>query len=450
MNPVIVWFRYDLRLADNPALTHALSTGAPVIPLYILEDNLDRPHGAASLWWLHHSLISLKKSLRALGSDLILRRGKAEDILSKLMAKTNASTIFWNRRYDATGISIDSEIKKRFPCQSFNSHLLVEPWEMATKQGDSYKVFTPFWKTFLTTKTVGDALKTPTQMPPVETESEDINSWNLCPTNWGGGFPWTPGEKGAHDKFTHFLEHALLDYKINRNRPDLPATSYLSPHLRWGEISVRMIFNAMRSYQTEAAANFLSEIGWREFSYHLLYHHPTLNKHPLRLQFANFPWREDEAALKAWQQGKTGYPIVDAGLRELWHTGYMHNRVRMIVASFLIKDLLIPWQKGESWFWDTLVDADPANNPASWQWVAGCGADAAPYFRIFNPVLQGEKYDPNGHYVRQWIPELKNLPDSIIHKPWMASTPLKTYPARIIDHDFARKRALESLGFIRN
>lgn len=458
----ILWFRKDLRLFDNPALTQALATNDQVIPIFI-DAPQAYPVGSASKWWLHHSLEALSASL---DHKLVIRQGNPEVILKELCAQTGAATVFWNRRYEPQAIETDKAIKitlenNGVQVKSFNSHLLFEPWEIKNNQGKYFQVFTPFWKRCVAEAKIKDCLRPPDLSKLMSVESLDLSSLNFLPTHpdWSGGLneTWMPGESGAQRRFHNFADN-IAGYKENRNRPDIQATSCLSPHLAWGEISVRQIWHTLQSIMELGQApqvdalNFLSEIGWREFSYHLLYHVPTLPTTPLRGQFAAFPWQDDPDGLKLWSKGQTGYPIVDAGMRELWHTGYMHNRVRMIVASFLIKDLLIPWQNGQAWFWDTLVDADLANNSASWQWVAGCGADASPYFRVFNPVLQGEKFDPDGKYVRQWVPELANLPNDLIHKPWTGSDMKlqgagvhlgKTYPHPMVNHDLARKRALE-------
>ncbi|WP_032112975.1 cryptochrome/photolyase family protein [Candidatus Paracaedibacter symbiosus] len=461
---VILWLRQDLRLHDNPALIAAINSNQPIIFLYILDDTLNI--GGASRWWLHHSLDALAQSLQKKGATLVLRKGAAKTILPQLVTATDADKVMWNRRYDSAGIAIDTEIKTSLGaagvrCESFNSHLLFEPWTIKNKQGKPYQVFTRFWNHCLEQPTPPIPLAAPDQLTSVEIASDPLESWNLLPTkpDWSGGLKdtWQPGEAAALARLENFLDELVADYKEDRNRPDLTATSRLSPSLAWGEISPRVIYYETRrmmhnnSITARGGQALLSEIGWREFSYHLLFHFPDLPTAPLKSQFKNFPWAKDENLFHLWTKGLTGYPIVDAGMRELWHTGWMHNRVRMIVASFLVKDLLLSWQQGAAWFWDTLVDADIANNSASWQWVSGCGADAAPYFRIFNPILQGEKFDPNGEYVRKWIPELKDLPNELIHKPWQASTARLsvanvqlgiTYPKPIIDHDKARHRAL--------
>lgn len=477
--PALVWFRRDLRLHDNPALLAAAERGGPVVPLFILDDEdagTWRP-GGASRWWLHHSLSRLGEALSNLGAPLILRQGNAEDVLDRVIEESGAGALFWNRRYEPWATERDSRIKeglttRGLEVQSFNASLLYEPWEVTSKQGTPLKVFSPFWRAVQAKGDPAELLAAPDRLPAPTTmpASDELESWGLLPTapDWAGGMreTWTPGEAGAVDRLERFLDEAVGDYKNRRDVPGAAATSALSPHLHFGEISPRRIWHAARA-ASEARSNepmdrgtatFLSEICWREFSYSLLFNNPELPDTSLRAEFEEFPWRDDPEGLEAWRRGRTGYPIVDAGMRELWHTGWMHNRVRMIVASFLIKDLLIHWREGEAWFWDTLVDADLANNSASWQWVAGCGADAAPYFRIFNPVLQGEKFDGDGAYVRRWIPELAELPNKVIHKPWEAApdqldragvTLGRTYPHPIVDHAGARKRALAALATIK-
>lgn len=473
MSPVLVWFRQDLRLHDNAALHAALETDQPIIPLYIFDETPagDFALGGAARWWLHHSLAALDEALRARGSGLVLRRGPADEVLETLIAETGARAVYWNRRYEPHFIDQDNAIKKalwRTGCsaRSFSARLLFEPWDIENKQGEPYKVFTPFWRRCLEAGDVGAALPVPEVIPtqvPLP-RSADLCAFGLLPgtPDWAGGLreTWTPGEAGALDRLDGFLENGAGHYKTERDRPDKASTSCLSPHLRFGEISPRLIWHRVRdTFRGGNQDKYLAELGWREFSYHLLFHFPEMTTKPLRPEFADFPWQDNDTYLRAWQRGRTGYPIVDAGMRQLWQTGWMHNRVRMIVASFLIKDLLIPWQAGAAWFWDTLVDADLASNSVSWQWVAGCGADAAPYFRIFNPVLQGKKFDPDGTYVRTWVPELKDVPDACVHEPWRADIELQErgtgpslagYPAPIVAHDAARKRALEAYGRIKN
>jgi deoxyribodipyrimidine photo-lyase len=472
--PSIVWFRDDLRLADHPALNAGAKADA-LICLYVLDEQSAglRPHGGASRWWLARSLRALDEDLRRLGQRLVLRRGQAAEVIPAVAKESGAQKVFWNRRYDRAGIAADDAVIAALKTLgvsggTFPGNLLVEPGKIANKEGAALRVFTPFWKRVLSLGEPRNPLPAPKTLPrPVDGIACDrLEDWHLEPIkpNWAGGLreSWTPGESAARERLADFLDD-IRGYADNRDRPDKPSTSRLSPHLRFGEISAAEIFHAARFAADKDAPSrdiekFLSELGWREFSWHLLHHFPDLATRNLQSRFDPFPWRSDDAALKAWQRGRTGYPIVDAGMRELWHTGWMHNRVRMVAASFLIKHLLIDWRRGEEWFWDTLVDADPANNAASWQWVAGSGADAAPYFRIFNPVLQGEKFDPDGAYVRHWVPEIAGLPDKFLHKPWLASpmdladagvTLGKDYPQPIVDHDTVRKRALEAFQALR-
>ena len=480
--PVLLWFRDDLRLADNPALTEALRSGRPVVAAFILDDVTAnfRPMGAAARWWLHGSLKAMAKALLALGARLHFLRGSALDLIPKLVEQTGASAVVWNRRYGEAERAADSLLKERLKeggidARSFNGHLLYEPWEVKGKAGGPMKVFTPFWRAARELKEVPLPLSAPSAINcwsnagielPNAMALDDLQLLPASP-NWASEMEalWQPGEAGARVALKRFLAEAVDGYGEGRNRPDRRSTSRLSPHLRSGEISPRQIWHATRLHEQAHAdgrssydhEKFLAEIGWREFSYHLLYQAPDLATANFQQRFDAFPWRDDDAALRAWRKGKTGYPIVDAGMRELWRTGWMHNRVRMITASFLIKHLLIHWRRGEEWFWDTLVDADPASNAASWQWVAGSGADAAPYFRIFAPVLQGEKFDPKGDYVRKYVPELAQLPDAWIHKPWLAPHPIlaragltlgKEYPRPIVDHDAARERALAAFKSI--
>ncbi|MGB0747684.1 MAG: cryptochrome/photolyase family protein [Magnetospiraceae bacterium] len=479
-DPVIFWFRRDLRLHDNPGLIAAQGSGRPIIPLYIRddEDGGDWAPGAASNWWLHGSLASLARDLETLGNGLILRSGPARAVLDAVSRETGATAIYWNRRYEPWAVARDKKIKaalsdRGLEVVSCQASLLREPWEIRNQQGQPYKVFTPFWKTLRALGPQGSPLAPPERLPALTARpiSEELESWRLRPTepDWAMGLreAWDPGEAGAGKRLESFLEQAVFDYKDQRDLPGITGTSRLSPHLHFGEIGPRQVWHAATTAALAATGapmprgveTFLSEIAWREFSHHLLFQFPDLPTAPLRPEFSRFSWEEDDPGLSAWQRGQTGYPIVDAGMRELWATGWMHNRVRMIVASFLIKDLLIPWQRGEAWFWDTLVDADLANNAASWQWVAGCGADAAPYFRVFNPITQGEKFDPEGAYIRQWVPELAKLPKAVIHQPWSAN-PLdlaeaglalgREYPLPIVDHAMARKRALERFNRLKS
>lgn len=468
----LVWFRSDLRLTDNPAVTAALAAReALFVFVEEMQDGL-RPRGGASRWWLHHSLASLGRSLAERGQTLLILKGDSRQIIPALARQAGAGRVFWNRRYGQPERDLDAGIKAALKAdgviaESFNGALLYEPMEIRSKAGGPMRVFTPFWRACRALRDPARPVAAPERLPPpvpvMPEGAVPLAALELLPTrpDWAGGLraSWQPGEAGASARLAEFLSGPLRDYGENRNRPDSVSTSRLSPHLAFGEISPRQIWHATEAARMagQAAGNeedigkFFSELGWREFSHHLLFHFPTLPTANYQPKFDAFPWQDDPAGLAAWQRGLTGYPIVDAGMRELWQTGFMHNRVRMIVASFLIKHLMIDWRLGESWFWDTLCDADPANNAASWQWVAGSGADAAPYFRIFNPVTQGEKFDPDGVYVRKFVPELARLPDKFIHKPWEAPHPIRqaagimlgqTYPKPVVQHEHARQRAL--------
>jgi deoxyribodipyrimidine photo-lyase len=444
MKPVIVWFRQDLRLADNPALRAAAQTGAPIIALFVLDDG-GRALGGAARWWLHHSLAALDASLK---KHLVLRRGDAATIIPTLAKQTAAQAVMWNRCYEPDAVGRDTQIKAVLAAdgievQSYNGALLHEPWELKTGAGKPFRVFTPFWNV-MRAREAARPLRAPSAMTLQQVGGDMLQDWNLLPArpDWATGFDWTPGEKAAHDALYDFLPD-IAQYKTGRDLPGRDGTSRLSAHLHWGEISPRQIWQAVRTHgHGDGAEIFLKELGWREFCAQLLFHNPDMTTTPLDQRFKKFPWRTGKKDFGAWTRGQTGIPIVDAGMRQLWQTGWMHNRVRMIVASLLIKHLGIHWRDGEAWFWDTLVDADLASNVANWQWVAGCGADAAPFFRIFNPVLQGEKFDPRGDYVRRFVPELAALPDKFIHKPWAAPQPPANYPAPIVDLAAGRARAL--------
>ena len=469
--PVVVWFRQDLRLADNPALAAAVASGRPVVPLFILSDAPDgRPWGGASAWWLDRSLAALAADLEALGSGLVLRRGDPAVGVAQFAAQIGAAGVVWNRLYGGQAVARDANVLAQLraagvQADSYNAGLLIEPWALRTGQGGAYQVFTPFWRAAraaIGSVTVGpppSRLRAPADWP----VSDRLSDWGLQPSapDWSQGFrDWVPGEAGAQARLSDFLGGPLAHYAQARDRPDVDGTTRLSPHLHWGEIGPRQVWAAaLQAAEAGQGSDaqvdkLLAELGWREFNHHLLFARPHLARVNVRPAFDAFPWRADPAGLEAWRRGRTGYPLVDAGMRQLWSTGWMHNRVRMVAASFLVKHLLIDWRQGEQWFWDTLVDADEANNPASWQWVAGSGADAAPFFRIFNPVLQGERFDPRGAYVRRWVPELGSLPDRYIHQPWTAP-PLVlrgagidlggAYPLPIVEHGFARARALAAL-----
>lgn len=470
--PAIVWLRQDLRLADNPALHAAHQSKRPLVLLYILDDETPGRWrlGGASRWWLHRSLEAFGADIAKRGGVLVLRKGKAEAVLPQFVKETDAGAVYWNRCYEPYATKRDTLLKEKLSradvqAQSFNGALLFEPWTIKTKTGEPYKVFTPFWRACLQSGVGRPLLPAPKKLNGFggDVKSDRLASWALLPTkpNWATSFEaeWTPGEAGARTALKDFIGDRLQYYPDARDQLGAKGTSRLSPHLHFGEISPAQIAAAVESAADENTAlrrgadKFMTEIGWREFSTHLLFHWPTLPEQNWRDQFDSFEWRDDDAALEAWRRGRTGYPVVDAAMRELWSTGYMHNRARMIAASFLIKHLLIDWRRGEEWFWDTLLDADLANNAASWQWVAGSGADASPYFRIFNPVTQGERYDADGAYVRKWVPELAKLPDDVLHRPWTADAITlhsagvelgRTYPAPIVDHSAARARALET------
>jgi deoxyribodipyrimidine photo-lyase len=474
----IVWFRLDLRLADNPALAAASQMGGPVIPVFIWapEEEGDWAPGGASRWWLHQSLANLRNELSKLGASLVVRRGPTLDTLRKLAQETSARAVFWNRRYEPSMTVQDQRIMAELggeglDVRDFNAALLREPWTVQNKSGKPFQVFTPFWKTCLSGADPEPPLAAPVGIlssgkPLASLQLEELAlepriKWTATMSQ-----TWVPGEAGAEAELERFFSGPFAHYTDLRNRPDTVGTSRLSAHLHFGEISPRQVFHAMKAraqaegWQSSAwrGSQFYAELGWREFAHHLLFHFPRTPHSPLREEFQRFPWRAQPEWLKAWQQGRTGYPIIDAGMRQLWATGWMHNRVRMVVASFLVKNLLIPWQDGAAWFWDTLVDADLASNTLGWQWTAGCGADAAPFFRIFNPVLQGEKFDPEGTYVRRWVPELSRLSAKWIHRPWEAPLPVlaaagvrpgKEYPEPLVTLFSSRERALEAYQKLR-
>ncbi len=478
--PVVVWLRSDLRLSDNPALVAAAESGRPVIPLYILEDppSAGRALGGAARWWLHHSLSALAASLDALRAAhrraprLLLRRGRAVDVLVALSASTGAARIVCNRTYDPLVDAADAVVESALRSvgvafERCGGDMLAEPDALVTGAGGPFRIFTPFWNR-LHSLTPAEPVRAPRALPGYggSLASERIEDWGLLPrSGWDAKFAsfWTPGERGATVRLRAFLREQSVNYRGARDLPALEGTSRLSPHLHFGEISVRQVWHAFlrgpAGGPTElTGSGFLRQLGWREFARYTLHHFPELPTRPLRPEFTAFQWRDDARALEAWRHGRTGYPIVDAGMRQLWQTGWMHNRVRMIVGSFLVKDLLISWQRGEAWFWDTLVDADRANNALNWQWVSGCGVDAAPYFRIFNPVAQSRRFDPDGAYLRTWIPQLRALAAPAIHEPWNAAPGVleeagvtlgESYPRPIVVHAEARKRALARFEALR-
>lgn len=466
MKTAIVWFRRDLRLTDNPALEAALERFERIVALYIHAPEEETPWvpGAASRWWLHHSLTALSASLAARGGRLRLEQGRSGETLLRVAQQTGAEAVFWNRLYEPALVDRDTGIKQLLiesglQAISCNGALLFEPWTVKTGGGGPYKVFTPFWRCCLKDL---PAIAAPSPAPSsltclAEAGGVELRSLELLPRiRWDSGMAshWQPGEAGALARLDRFIDSAVTRYDEDRNRPDLPGSSQLSPHLHFGELSPRQALAAASRpdlTNTAGAESFIRELGWREFAHHLLYHFPHTTDAPLDERFAGLEWQEDAGALAAWQRGRTGFPIVDAGMRELWATGWMHNRVRMIVASLLTKNLFMRWQEGARWFWDTLVDADLAANTLGWQWTAGCGADAAPYYRVFNPVLQAEKFDPGRQYLRRWLPELAALPDKWLARPWEAPAEVLAragvvlgnhYPAPVVDPRGSRDQAL--------
>lgn len=478
----IVWFRQDLRTDDHPALVRAAEAG-PVTCLFILDEagEGEWPMGGASRWWLHHSLSALGASLQALGARLVLRRGDAATVLCEIARESGATRIVASARHEPAARAQQITVTEALAPLGIEVHfdrgaLLHDPAEVRSGAGTSFKVFTPFWKAFLASGFDEVPLRPPTRLVDGGTAiaSLDLGALELLPKRpWDGGIraTWTPGEAGAKARWHSFAADAIAGYADGRDRCGRSGTSMLSPHLHFGEISPRRVWHETRKVERawqqsgadpkeprEGLRVFRAELGWREFAHHVLVHAPQTPLHPLRPEFARFPWSPEPALLRVWQRGMTGYPLVDAGMRQLWTTGWMHNRVRMVVASFLVKHLLQPWTAGARWFWDTLVDADLASNTLGWQWTAGCGADAAPYFRIFNPVLQGEKFDADGAFVRRFVPELARLPDSFVHRPWEATPSMLSaagvalgvnYPHPIVDHATARQRALDALASLR-
>lgn len=477
MRPAIVWFRRDLRLQDNPALHAAVKRGGAVVPVFVLDEGMagQRKSGAASRWWLRRSLAELDASVRERGGRLVLAKGDARAVLRRLVEEVGATAVYWNRCYEPAAVTRDAKIETEFSAggldvRTFNGSLLHEPHEVANKQGRPFQVYSPFWRTCLTRPVAppvklgaGERWRVPEVWPRSQTLAElELDGAANADVTWGER--WAPGEATAAKRLREFGGRRMDEYDDARDVPGCEGTSRLSAALHFGELSPRQVWAAVKARARESgvfppsrgAQVFLGQIGWREFGYHLLYHFPNTAGAPKREEFARFPWAEDPGGekLAAWQKGETGYPIVDAGMRQLAQTGWMHNRVRMIVASFLVKHLRLPWTAGAAWFWEMLVDADLANNTLGWQWSAGCGADAAPYFRIFSPVLQGQKFDPRGAYVRRWVPELAQVPDSVVHAPWTAAEAVladagvvlgKHYPRPLVDHATARREALEAL-----
>jgi len=473
--PALAWFRHDLRLADNPALTAAAAGGRAVLPVFVLDDAAAGrwTPGGAGRWWLHHSLAALAGDLAALGAPLHLARGPAEAVLPALAAAVGATEVHagrlaepWGRRQEAR-VAEALEQRAGARLRLHLSTMLCEPDGLRSRAGRPHAVFGAFARAMRAAGDPPPPLPAPPRLraAPGAPAGEVLEDWGLRPggRDRADGFAavWTPGEAGARARLGRFLAGPLGRYAAGREEPGTDGTSMLSPHLRWGEISARQAWRGALEAEggrRGAAEPFLRQLLWREFSHHLLWHHPDMPERPLRAAFEAFPWRPDARLLRAWQRGRTGYPIVDAGMRQLRRTGWMHNRVRMVAASLLVKHMLQPWRDGAAWFWDALADADLANNSASWQWVAGTGADAAPYFRVFNPVLQGERFDPSGAYVRRWVPELARLPDRWVHRPWDAPDPVlrdagvalgRDYPRPAIGHAEGRARALAAFALLR-
>lgn len=456
----VVWFRgHDLRLTDNEALCAGAELG-PVIPLYVHApaDDGAWPLGGAAAWWLQQSLGDLDVQLRTRGSRLILRTAEhTVDALLAVVRETGAQAVFSHRRSEPAATAVEATVARMLTDHGVqfvlsDAHTLVPMGALRTGAGTPYRVFTPFWRSLLARGEPDEPVAEP-QLPPVAQwpTSQPLAELALQPkVDWAIGLRerWQPGEEGATQALRSFCA-AVGDYEEQRNRPDLEGTSSLSPHLRFGELSARQAWHAGRGAAGSRAEPWLRQLAWRDFGHHLLHAYPHTAEQPLRPEFAAFPWRHDRMALRRWQRGQTGYPLVDAGMRQLWHTGWMHNRVRMVVASFLVKDLMLPWQEGARWFWDTLVDADLANNTLGWQWAAGCGADAAPYFRVFNPTTQSVKFDPQAEYIRRWVPSLSALPVREAHRPWKAIEECVGYPEPMVDHAEARRTALAAYKAMR-
>ncbi|WP_159802541.1 cryptochrome/photolyase family protein [Arthrobacter zhaoguopingii] len=453
MAVTLVWLRDDLRLADNPALHEAASRGGEVVVVYILDEETPgiRPLGGASRWWLHHSLTALAESLESVGVPLVLRRGPAGTVLPALIGETGAEAVLWNRRYGLAERELDASLKAECTAsgllaESFQANLLFEPWQVRTGAGEPFRVFSPFWRACLREPEPRQPLPAPERLTGPAVRSDALGEWGLLPTpDWAQGLreTWVPGEAGATARLADFFDSLVEGYATNRDLPAVDGTSRLSPYLRHGEISPFTVWHAAQARRSgplaEDIRSYLSEIGWREFCWQLLYFNPELATVNYRPEFNAFAWESDTGAeLNAWQRGRTGYPMIDAGMRQMWQIGWMHNRVRMATGSFLIKNLMIDWRVGEQFFWDALVDADAASNAANWQWVAGSGADASPYFRIFNPVTQAKKFDPDGGYVLRYVPELADAEN--LHEPWKGAAP--GYPAPVVDLAESRQRAL--------
>ncbi|MFD1721246.1 cryptochrome/photolyase family protein [Amnibacterium endophyticum] len=472
--PVVVWFRDDLRVSDHPALRAAVDSGAPVLPVYVVDDSGHgaRPLGAASRWWLHHSLAALSASLEKRGARLVLREGDAEEEIRAVLRRSGASRLLMDRRYAAAEREQDQRVQRLAEqagaeVESFTGSLLHEPGAVLNGDGERFGVFSPFFRALQRQGDPREPLPAPQRIAGWEgsVHSEALDDLRLLPTSpdWSGGMAetWEPGEKGAHRRLDGFVRDHLRHYAAHRDEPAADVSSRLSAHLKFGELSPYQVWHRVAAADAteEVRTKFLTELAWREFDYDLLERGHALEQENVHRQFDRFPWADvDQDVLRAWQRGRTGIPLVDAGMRQLWHTGWMHNRVRMVVASFLVKNLRYDWRLGEQWFWDTLVDADPANNPAQWQWVAGSGADAAPFFRVFNPVTQGHKFDPAGEYIAEWVPELRDLDAKGRQEPWTVpddlaaaaeGTGLPAYPSPVVDLKASRQAALDAYAEMR-
>jgi len=475
----LLWFRRDLRISDHAPLNAALKKyketkhkekGATILPLYVLDNHSPNitKYGSASLWWLHHSLEVLINSLANKGSKLLLRSGPTVDVIRELLSEINIESIYFHHSVLPGEGDIETDLaelcqQRKIECKRFKGELLFEPKNIATASGTPYKVFTPFWRTCLSQTRPSKPIATPKAIPGPKRfpKTETLESWELLPKkpNWAAEFNelWQPGEEHVSDVLDVFIKDPIASYKKMRDYPSIKGTSKISPYLSFGNISIRELWHKVEGH--EGADFYQRELGWREFCYHLISHWPEMIEEPFQEKFKNFTWEENEEFLKAWQQGKTGYPIIDAAMRQLWQTGWMHNRLRMVVGSFLVKNLRLHWHHGATWFWDTLLDADLANNTGGWQWVAGTGADAAPYFRIFNPVTQSEKFDKDGVFIREFVPELSNIPQKYIHNPSSAPKEVlkeagvtlgKTYPKAIVDLKTSRQVALDAYTNLQN
>ena len=470
MEKALIWFRQDLRIIDNPAWVRAVDQGKAILPVFIWHPEAGGKWapGGASRWWLHHALADLQEQLGEIGHKLIIRTGPPVEVLEALIEETGAKAVFWNRCYEPYRMRADGIIKDRLKemgiqAWSGNSSLLREPWTVTAGSGNPYRVYTPYAKTCMQTKDPDPLeFKIPENVLEEWPSSLDLKELELLPRySWAEGFARCWNVKRSEGMFLlrSFMKESLSCYGTDRDFPGTSGVSKLSPYLQWGQIGIReVVYELNRQASSQGKDIYYKELLWREFAHHILYHFPETPEKPLQLRFEKFPWVEDNALLDSWKKGRTGYPMVDAGMRELWQTGWMHNRSRMVVASFLVKHLLHSWERGAEWFWDTLVDANLASNTLGWQWAGGCGADAAPYFRVFNPSLQASKFDPEGDYIRKYVPELKKVPDKYLHTPWeMPEDAQKAsgcvigidYPSPAVEHRKARQGALDAFSSIK-